>query len=149
MKTIAEQSPVGVSASSGVVDRAIQPVQGILRTLRSALEARWKMLVPVEHPVLPWMVEHAPVILNKCEVGKDGKTSHERVEAKKTTLLGVEFGEDVLFHRRLGQAKLAKLSSLWEDGMFTRSSSCQWRKRCCHREGHMEDQDNAKKTRGD
>ena len=76
------------------------------------------MLIPDEHPVLPWMVEHAAVILNKCEVGKDGKTSHERLKGKKATLLGIEFGEGVLFRRKPGQPKLAKLSSLWEEGIY-------------------------------
>ena len=46
------------------------------------------------------MVEHAAVIMNKCEVGKDGKTANERMKGNKGRLLGIEFGEGVLFRKR-------------------------------------------------
>ncbi len=36
------------------------------------------------------MVEHAAVILNRCEVGHDGKTAHERLNGKKAPVLGIE-----------------------------------------------------------
>ena len=35
MRIIAENSPVGMSKSSGIIERAIQPVQGTIRTIRN------------------------------------------------------------------------------------------------------------------
>ena len=118
VRTMVEHSPVGESASNGVVERGIQSVQGVIRTFKSALEERWRTSVPDDHPALPWMVEHAAVVLNKCEIGADGKTAHERLKGKKATLLGLEFGEAVLFRKKPLPGKMAKLSSVWEEGVY-------------------------------
>jgi len=40
-KTIIEHSPVGSSQSNGIVERAIQSYEGMLRTLKGNLEDRW------------------------------------------------------------------------------------------------------------
>ena len=45
------------------------------------------------------MANYAAVLLNRCEVGKDGRTASERSKGKKAKLCGIEFGEKVLFPR--------------------------------------------------
>jgi hypothetical protein len=105
VKTIIELSPVGESASNGVVERGIQAMQGQLRTMRSALETCWGYQIPDDHAIINWMVEHSSVVLNKCEVGHDGKTPHERLKVKKTFILTLEFSEKVHFrHNPAGGA---------------------------------------------
>ena len=42
---------------------------------------------------MAWMVEFAGVLVNRYEVGKDGRTPYERSRGKKSRLLGLEFGE--------------------------------------------------------
>ena len=42
-KWMKEHSPVGSSASNGLVERAIQSVQGQVRVLKLALEGRWSV----------------------------------------------------------------------------------------------------------
>ena len=61
-RTLVEMSPVGESASNGVVERGIQSVQGQVRTMKSVLETRWGQRLGVDHPALTWIVEHAAVI---------------------------------------------------------------------------------------
>ena len=39
---IVENSPVGRSKSDGIVERAIQSVQGMIRTIRRDIEGLWK-----------------------------------------------------------------------------------------------------------
>ncbi len=90
---IVERSPVGSSASNGVVERAVQSVQGQTRVLKIALEARWGLAIPHRHAVVPWPGEYAAYLLNRREVGKDGKTSYEKTRGKRATVLGIEFGE--------------------------------------------------------
>ena len=41
-RMIIENSPVGSSKSNGIVERAIQSVQGMIRTIRSDIEGRWE-----------------------------------------------------------------------------------------------------------
>ena len=56
-------------------------------------------------------------LLNRLKVGKDGRTAYERCKGKKATVLGLEFGEKVLYKVRT-EAKMAKLRSRWEYGIF-------------------------------
>ncbi len=68
-----------------------------------------------KHPIMPWLVEYAALVLNRFEVGKAGKTAFEECKGKKAKTLGLEFGEAVLWKRQLGGGRLGKLTCLWND----------------------------------
>ena len=72
---VVENSPVGSHASNGVVERAVQSVAAQARVMLDALEAKWKVEVPYCHPVLCFLIEYAAFLLNRFEVGKDGRTT--------------------------------------------------------------------------
>ena len=67
------------------------------------------------HPAIPWITEHAAVLLNRFEVGHDGKTAYERNKGKNAKVLGMQFGEAIPWKRRPVGGALGKLSCLWED----------------------------------
>ena len=117
-KTFYEVSPVGSSASNGVAERGVQTVEGQIRVLKDALETRLKEVIPSTHNILAWLVEFAGTLVNRYEVGRDGKTPHERLRGKQSRLLGLEFGEKVHFRKTPVGNKMAKLDSLWSDGVF-------------------------------
>ena len=75
--------------------------------------------------MVPWLVEYAAVLLNRFEVGRDGRTAFERSKGRKARTLGLEFGEAVLWKRRPVGGALAKFSCLWDDGIYlgTRGAS--------------------------
>ena len=54
---VVENSPVHSSKSNGLIERTIQSVQGLVRTWRSSLEAKWCVKLDVEHRIWPWLVE--------------------------------------------------------------------------------------------
>lgn len=109
---------MGSSKSNGIIERGVQTVQGMMRTLRSALEERLGVEWNVEHAVWAWLVEYAGWLVNRAEVGKDGRTPYERIKGKKAKLWGIEFGEAVLWKRRPVGGPLGKLSLMWSDGVF-------------------------------
>ena len=76
-RMIIENSPVGSSKSNGIVERAIQSVQGMIRTMRSDIEGRWGVKIDATHSIWPWIAEHAGFLLTRFEVGRDGKTAYE------------------------------------------------------------------------
>ena len=115
---IVEHSPVESHASNGVVERAIQSVGGQVRVLRSCLEDKWGVKLNSKHAVIPWIMEHAAYVLNRFEVGHDGRTAQERCKGKPAKVAGVQFGEAVLWRRKAIGNALGKLSLLWEDGIF-------------------------------
>ena len=61
-RTIVEQSPVGSSGSNGVVERAVQTVEGQVRVLKLALESRIGD-VPAAANVVAFMAECAAYLL--------------------------------------------------------------------------------------
>jgi hypothetical protein len=86
--------------------------------MRSALEERIGVKLGVDDAIWPWIVEYASYLLNRMEVSHDGKTSYERNKGKKARVLGIEFGEAVLWKRRPVGGALGKLAVMWEDGVF-------------------------------
>jgi len=115
---ITEFSPVGKSASNGVVERGIQSVQGHVRVLLDALEVRWKRTIATDECILPWIVEWAARSLNRLEIGKDGRTSYERCKGKEAKHPGIEIGEAVLWRKKPVGGALGKLSVAWSYGVF-------------------------------
>ena len=117
-KTLAEQAPKRSKGSNGVVERAVQSVEVFLRTLKSALDERMGVKINTKHPVLTWMCEYASYMMNRLEVSADGRTAYERNKGKKATVLGLEFGEKVLWKHDGGTAKMEKLNVRWSHGLF-------------------------------
>ena len=115
---VKEHFPVGSSASNGIVERAVQSVEGQVRVLKLALEKRWGAEIPSKHAVIPWMIEYAAYLLNRFEVGHDGKTAYERLKGKRARSFGVEFGEAVHWKVNPTGGAPGKLSSSWEHGVY-------------------------------
>ena len=49
---LTEESPVGSSASNGVVERGILTAEGQIRVLKDALEKKIKCVLASDHPIL-------------------------------------------------------------------------------------------------
>ena len=103
--------------SNGVVERAVQAIEGQVRVLKLALEARIGMDIDAESKIVTFMAEYASYLMNRLEVGKDGKTAYERTKGKAATVLGIEFGEKLVWRKKAGQ-KMNKINSKWDYGIF-------------------------------
>ena len=113
-----EHSPVKSSQSNGVAERAIQSVEAQVRVMRDALGSRIGATIPEDHPILHWVVEYASVLLNRFEVGHDGKTAYERLRGKKSSMNGIEFGELVHYRRTNWNSRKGKLDIPWYMGTY-------------------------------
>ena len=115
--THVERSPVGSSGSNGVAERAVQSVEGVMRTLVSALQERLGVRIGADERIVTFVAEYAAYLLNRKEVGKDGKTAYERSKGKKATILAIEFGEKLLYKLK-PKEKMEKLNPRWDYGVF-------------------------------
>jgi hypothetical protein len=94
-------------------------VRNQAKVLLSAVCARWGIEnIEVSHPVVAYAVEYGTILLNRFEVGKDGRTSYERCKGKKATALGMEFGEAIYWRRKKIGGALGKMTSLWDEGVY-------------------------------
>ena len=94
METItAEHSAAYDSQGNGGTEVGIKILRGQFRTLKLCLESRLGFVIPVEHPIVPWNLEHAALLHAACVRGEDGVTpwSNARGRAFGQRLIG--FGE--------------------------------------------------------
>ena len=66
---------------------------------------------------MAWLCEHAAYLLNRLEIGRDGKTSYERSRGKRATVLGLEFAEKI-FWKEKPLGTMQKLVTQWRVGLF-------------------------------
>jgi hypothetical protein len=116
-KTMPEESPVKSSGSNGIVERTVQDVEGQIRALWIGFQERMKRKVDTRERIVAFIPEYATYLLNRMVVGADGKVAYERIKGKKPTLLGLEFGEKVLYKKRLGN-RMEKINARWDYGIF-------------------------------
>ena len=105
------------SQSNGVVERAIQSVEGMVRTMKLALEKKIKTFIPATHALMTWIVEHAAETINRYQVGVDGRTAYERLKGKKYNGEVFEFGQ-MVFHRFPGVVKGGSMEPRWDHGIW-------------------------------
>eukprot|EP00972_Heterocapsa_arctica_P067978 10035161-Heterocapsa_arctica.AAC.1 len=53
-------------------------MEGMVRTVKSALEFRIGGTIRPTDVIIPWMVEHASQLYSRYRVGRDGRTPVER-----------------------------------------------------------------------
>ena len=82
-QTVPGRPPVGESQSHGIIERAVGLVAGQARTLKAALEHRTGTRVPSDERILCWLVEFAAYLMNRRDIGTDGKTLQQRLHGRK------------------------------------------------------------------
>ena len=116
--TALDSSRVGDSDSNGKIERAIRKLKGIIRTIRSGLEAEVGERIDLESPIIPWLVRHAAYILSRSEVKEDGKTALQRMKGRKTTGVLTNFGETVLFKMPRTRVTIGDFEDRFSEGTW-------------------------------
>ena len=96
-QTVPERPPVGESQSNGIIECAVGLSAGQARTLKAALEHRIGASVPPDARILCWLVEFAAYLMNRCDIGSDGKTRLQRLHGRRDNTPILEFGERILY----------------------------------------------------
>ena len=117
LETQPEESPVGESKSNGEIERAIQTVQGQVRTIKLSVQKRYGCNIREDHPIWPWLVMYSALLLNICVVGDDGRTAYERRKGRKFKRQLPEFGECIRYLRP-ESVGVDKSDPRWEEGVF-------------------------------
>ena len=82
---------------NGIIERAVGLVSGQARTLKAALKHRIGARVPPDARILCWLVEFAAYLMNRCDIGSDGKTPLQRQHRRRDNTPILEFGEWILY----------------------------------------------------
>ena len=92
-----EHSALGESASNGLAERAVQALEGQVRTMKLALESRIECDITRDHPIMHWMAMHAAFLLTVCHEDANGTTGYEHWHGQKAKFKMPEFGETILY----------------------------------------------------
>ena len=106
-KVVPEAFPKGESKSNGEVERAVQSVHGLARTLKDILAQQSGIALESRSPMLAWLVELL-LLFHKGEP-HDGHTAYMRLKGKPWRVEMPSIGECVDFCRRTRH----KLESRW------------------------------------
>ena len=82
--------------SNGSVENGVKIFQGLFRVHLIALEKEISSHIPIDHPILSWLVEFVGENLTKYLQGADGKTAYERLYGKKIREEHLEFRRSCL-----------------------------------------------------
>ena len=118
LEILPEESEVGESQSNGVIERAIQEVEGLVRTLKDQVEEKYQQHIQQDHPFLAWLIRHAVDLWSKFQLGVDGKTPYERLKGKKFSKEMLPIGSCLHYMPLTSKGgKLNKLEVRWRDGI--------------------------------
>ena len=92
-----EHSQAYDSQASGGTELGVRALRGLYRTLRLCLEKRIGFVLPVQHPLSSWLLEHTALLLNASLRGEDGLTPWARVRGRAFGQRLIGFGESVLY----------------------------------------------------
>ncbi len=113
-----EQSRVGDSNSNGRVERGVQDLEGMVRTLRAALEESVGERVHLNDPIVPWMVRHAGHLITRCRIRENGRTAFQLMKGRRSSAKLVPFGEVVLFKIPKTKKEVGSFEDRWEQGIW-------------------------------
>ncbi len=117
LPTVLETSPPGESQSNGYIERAVRSLEDMIRTHKLDLEARMGEKVEVTGNIMAWLIEHSADILNKFQVGRDGRTPYERLKGKRFRGLVYEFASPCML-RVSGKPQGGLMQARWVEGVW-------------------------------
>ena len=98
MDQVSKEDPVAYdSMTNGGTEVGVRLLRGLFRTVKLCLEQRIDRQIPVDHPMIAWLMEHASLLLNAVVRGTDGLTAWKRVRGRAFGQPLVGIGESVLY----------------------------------------------------
>ena len=95
--TVLEKSPKGDSQANGLAERAVRGLEELLRVHKLDLESRVGCTLQMDHPCIEWLVEYTTDVLNKYQVGQDGRTPYTRAKGRRYSGEMYQFATPVNF----------------------------------------------------
>ena len=107
-RTVMANPPEYDPQANGSIENAVGEVLQQMRAIKLGLEQKISTAIPTDHPVLYWMVEHAPTLINRFQLGRDGRTPFRKLRGEDNDARVCEFGEQVFAKivRRRGKRRL-------------------------------------------
>lgn len=98
MEQASKEDPVAYdSMTNGGTEIGVQRIRRLLRTSKLCLEQRLDKQIPVDHPMIAWLMEHAQLLLIAVVRGADGLTAWKRIRGRAFGQPLDGIGESILY----------------------------------------------------
>ena len=99
-QAMVENPPPHDSQANGQIEAAVKLIRGMIRMLQCCLESRLGHRVPIRHPTMAWLVQHAAMVLSYRVRGVDGRTPYHRARGRPFGGRLLAFGETCRYKLR-------------------------------------------------
>ena len=99
------------------MEKGVQDIEGRIRSLFLGLEERIGRRLDAKERIVAFIPDYAAYLINRLSQGTDGKVAYERMKGHKPTVLGIEFGEKIIYKLKHTK-KLQKINARWDLGIF-------------------------------
>eukprot|EP00971_Amphidinium_carterae_P241184 4788299-Amphidinium_carterae.1 len=113
------------SSSKGGVENACKLMQGVIRSLRFSLEARYGAVITPEKPIWPFLVHHAAFIAARFHIKPSGVTPFKAAFGEDYHEQLIEMGETIMARQPVspsgkihGNRRYRKADTLWLKGIW-------------------------------
>jgi len=116
-----ETPPEYDSQSNGAVESGVRSIRGLFRTIRLCMEARIGKKLPIDHALVPWLLQHTCFLLNIKNRGADGLTGWARTRGRPFAQKILGFAEMVLYKfptKGPGSAPDGNMGARWGEAIF-------------------------------
>ena len=98
LETISQEFPEKYeSQSNGMTEVGVKIFRGHFRTLRSCMQRSLGAEIPVDHPIMAWIVSHTCLLINAMVRGEDGLTAWARARGRPFRQRLIGFAESCLY----------------------------------------------------
>ena len=97
---IPEGPTKGEKAENGLIEEAGKTIREYFCTFLSQIEDGVDDVIPLDSDIIPWMVRWAVICYSRYAVGKDGRTSFERLRGRTCRAVVIPMGEKVWYKQR-------------------------------------------------
>ena len=104
--------------TNGHAEGAVRLIKGQFRAMLLCLEDKVQGRIPLDHPILAWLVSHAATVRNMRLVGTDGKTGQQRARGSSSSTPLLAFGEVCRYKMRAQEQGIGHTAWRWGTGVW-------------------------------
>ena len=104
--------------TNGAAENAVRLLKGTLRANLLSLERQLRARIPLDHPILAWLVSHSANIRTMRVKGPDGRTAHQRANGAGSSVGLLPFGEMCRYKCRSQEKGIGAVAWRWSTGVW-------------------------------
>ena len=104
--------------TNGAAESAVKLLKGTIRANVLGLERQIQAKVPVDHPIMSWLVRYSATVRTMRVKGADGRTAQQRVRGSNSATRLIPFGEMCRYKARSHEQGIAQSTWKWSTGVW-------------------------------